>query len=155
MKSDPVRIKGYLAEIRRNSLELSTPTDQNELTPDSIPLKAAKYVLIELAEAMSNTIQHILAKEKGVAVSGYIDTVVKGNEYGILSEELFQRLRPFFDFRNSLMHRYWSIDEARMIENIKNGRKDFDRFIEEVEAYMTRTEKIGPKDPGPRTKQAK
>jgi uncharacterized protein YutE (UPF0331/DUF86 family) len=155
VKSDPVRIKSYLAEIRRNSLELGKLIDQNELTPDSIALKAAKYILIELAEATSNTIQHILAKEKGVAVSGYIDTVVKGNEYGILSEELFQRLKPFFDFRNSLIHRYWSIDEDRLIENIKNGRKDFDRFIEEVEAYMTRTQEIDPKDPGPRTKQNK
>lgn len=138
MKTDPVRIKSYLTEIRRNALELGKLIDQNDLTHDSLPLKAAKYILIELAEAMSNTIQHILAKEEGVAVSGYIDTVVKGHEYGILSEELFQRLKPFFDFRNSLIHRYWSIEDDRLIENIKNGRKDFDYFVEEIEAYMTR-----------------
>ena len=47
----------------------------------------------------------------------------------------FQRLKPFFDFRNSLIHRYWSIDDARLIENIKNGRDDFDRFVEEIETY--------------------
>ena len=101
MKPDPIRIKNYLAEIRRNSLALNQLIDQNELTPDSVPLKAAKYILIELAEAMSNTIQHILAKEKGIAVSGYIDAVAKGYENGILSQNLFQRLKPFFDFRNS------------------------------------------------------
>ena len=136
MKIDPTRIKSYLAEIRRNSSELRELVDQNELTPNSLPLKAAKYILIELAEAMSNTIQHVLAKEKGVAVSGYIDTIVKGREHGILSEELFQRLKPFFDFRNSLIHRYWTIDENLLIENIKKGKDDFDRFIEEVETYL-------------------
>ena len=136
MKIDPIRIKSYLAEIRRNSSELRELVDQNELTPNSLPLKAAKYILIELAEAMSNTIQHVLAKEKGVAVSGYIDTIVKGHEHGILSEELFQRLKPFFDFRNSLIHRYWTIDENLLIENIKKGKDDFDRFIEEVETYL-------------------
>ena len=136
MKIDPTRIKSYLAEIRRNSSELRELVDQNELTPNSLPLKAAKYILIELAEAMSNTIQHVLAKEKGVAVSGYIDTIVKGHEHGILSEELFQRLKPFFDFRNSLIHRYWTIDEKLLIENIKKGKDDFDRFIEEVETYL-------------------
>ena len=137
MKTDPIRIKSYFAEIRKNSSELNQLIDQNELRAKSLPLKAAKYLLIELAEAMSNTIQHILAKEKGVAVSGYIDSVVKAHQHGLISADMFQRLKPFFDFRNSLIHRYWSIDDDRLIENIKNGRDDFDRFVEEIEAYLS------------------
>lgn len=136
MKVDPIRIKSYLSEIRRNSLALQQLLDQNEIVPDSVPLKAAKYILIELAEAMSNTIQHILAKELGMAVSGYIDTVVKAHDNGIISDDLFQRLKPFFDFRNSLIHRYWVIDDQRLISNIQNGRNDFDQFVEEIEAYL-------------------
>lgn len=136
MKADPLRIKRYLAEIRRNSLELNQLIDQNELSADSVPLKAAKYILIELAEAMSNAIQHILARDKGIAVSGYIDAILKGHENGILSEDLFQRLKPFFDFRNSLIHRYWTVDDVRLIDNILKGRGDFDKFIEEIEAYL-------------------
>ncbi len=136
MKTDPIRIKSYFAEIRKNSSELNQLIDQYELRVESLPLKAAKYLLIELAEAMSNTIQHILAKEKGVAVSGYIDSVVKAHEHGLISADLFQRLKPFFDFRNSLIHRYWSIDDDRLIENIKSGRDDFDRFVEEIETYL-------------------
>jgi uncharacterized protein YutE (UPF0331/DUF86 family) len=136
MKTDPIRIKSYFAEIRKNSSELNQLIDQNELRAESMPLKAAKYLLIELAEAMSNMIQHILAKEKGVAVSGYIDSVVKAHQHGLISADMFQRLKPFFDFRNSLIHRYWSIDDDRLIENIKNGRDDFDRFVEEIEAYL-------------------
>ena len=125
-----------MSEIRRNSLSLQQLLDQNEIVPDSIPLKAAKYILIELAEAMSNTIQHILAKEKGTAVSGYIDTVLKAHDNGIISDDLFQRLKPFFDFRNSLIHRYWIIDDQRLIFSIQSGRNDFDRFLEEIEAYI-------------------
>jgi len=136
VKADPIRIKRYLAEIRRNSLELNQLIDQNELSADSVPLKAAKYILIELAEAMSNAIQHILAKDKGIAVSGYIDAILKGHENGVLSEDLFQRLKPFFDFRNSLIHRYWTVDDFRLIDNILKGRGDFDKFIEEIEAYL-------------------
>jgi uncharacterized protein YutE (UPF0331/DUF86 family) len=125
VKADPIRIKRYLAEIRRNSLELNQLIDQNELSANSVPLKAAKYILIELAEAISNAIQHILAKDKGIAVSGYIDAILKGHENGILSEDLFQRLKPFFDFRNSLIHRYSTVDDVRLID-----------FIEEIEAYL-------------------
>ena len=109
MKVDPIRIKNYLSEIRRNSIALQELLDQNEIVPDSVPLKAAKYILIELAEAMSNTIQHILAKEKGASVSVYIDAVVKARENGIITDDLFQRLKPFFDFRNIPFDRIFDI----------------------------------------------
>ena len=136
MKSDKVRLKRYLTEITLYSDELRQLVAQNDLIPASIPLKAAKYILIELAEAMSNTLQHILAKEKGVAVSGYIDTIVKGNEYQLISKELFDRLKPFFDFRNSLIHRYWTIDDSKLIKNILQGREDFNRFVKEIDEYL-------------------
>ncbi|MGM0428543.1 MAG: DUF86 domain-containing protein [Thermodesulfobacteriota bacterium] len=136
MKADLIRIKQYLTEIRRYSLELNQLIEQNSLSPDSVPLKAAKYILIELAESMSNTIQHILAKEKGIPVSGYIDAILKAHEQGLVSEDLFQRLKPFFDFRNSLIHRYWSVDDVRLVENIRVGRHDFDCFIEAIETYI-------------------
>lgn len=136
MNMDRIRIKSYLAEIKKNAVELHQLLDHNELQPDSLSLKAAKYMLIEIAEAMSNTVQHIVAKEKGLAVSGYIDTIVKAREHGILSDRLFQRLKPFFDFRNSLIHRYWKIDDQQLIANIHQGRDDFDCFLDEIEAFL-------------------
>ena len=54
------------------------------------------------------------------------------------AEDLFQRLKPFFDFRNSLIHRYWTVDDVRLIANIQAGRHDFDHFIEAIETYMAR-----------------
>ncbi|MBC8462262.1 MAG: DUF86 domain-containing protein [Deltaproteobacteria bacterium] len=143
MKADMTRIKRYLTEIRRYSLELNQLIEQNELSPGSVPLKAAKYILIELAEAMSNIIQHILAKDKGIPVSGYIDAILKAYENGLVSEDLFQRLKPFFDFRNSLIHRYWAVDDVRLIDNIQAGRHDFDQFIKAIETY-TATNTVKP-----------
>jgi len=75
---DIIRLKKYLTDIVHSANELRQITQKDSLGPDSIELKAAKYLLIELAEAMSNTLQHILAKQKGVAVTGYIDTISKG-----------------------------------------------------------------------------
>jgi len=136
MRSDTARLRRYLTEITLNSRELAELVGKNELTPGSVELKAAKYILIELAEGMSNTLQHILAKEEGVAVSGYIDTLIKGHEKRLITKNLFDRLKPFFDFRNSLIHRYWTIDDSRLIKNITEGREDFDRFVTEVEEYL-------------------
>ena len=136
MKIDTVRLKKHLSDIVRSAHDLKKIVDQNTLLPDSIELKAAKYLLIELAEAMSNTLQHILAKEKGIAVSGYIDTIAKGYNEGIISKELFQKLKPFFDFRNSLVHRYWIIDDEKLIANIQSGKDDFNQFAKELESYI-------------------
>jgi len=136
LKIDIAKIKRYLNEITRNSNDLKIMVSENSLRKDSIELKAAKYLLIELAEAVSNTLQHMLAKEKGVPVSGYVDTISKGNKEGLISNELFQKLKPFFDFRNSLIHRYWTIDDEKLIENIKAGKEDFEHFVDEIESYL-------------------
>ena len=123
-------------EITRASADLDELIRQNDLKPDSVELKAAKYMLVEMAEAISNILQHILAKEKGLPVSGYIDTIVKAHAAKIISDGTFNRLKPFLDFRNSLIHRYWTIDDPLLIKNILAGRKDFKLFVEEIEAYI-------------------
>ncbi len=146
MRVDLPRIKRYLMEITKNANDLNQLIEQNELKPDSIALKAAKYILVELAEAMSNTIQHILAKQEGIAVSGYIDTIVKAHQQGIISEELFRKLKPFFDFRNSLIHRYWTVDDTRLIQNIRVGQGDFLQFVEEIEQHLSSTQREESKD---------
>jgi uncharacterized protein YutE (UPF0331/DUF86 family) len=136
MNIDEIRLRKYLAEIVYSAQELKRIIELNSLQAESIELKAAKYILIELAEAMSNILQHLLAKQKGIAVAGYIDTIVKGYKEGIISEELYQKLKPFFDFRNSLVHRYWIIDDEKLIANIHAGQGDFDQFAEELENYI-------------------
>jgi uncharacterized protein YutE (UPF0331/DUF86 family) len=144
MRIDVKRLRQYLTEITRNSQELRKIVAQGALAPESIELKAAKYLLIELAEAISNCLQHLLAKQKGIAVGGYIDTIAKGYKEGILSQELFQKLKPFFDFRNSLVHRYWTVDDEKLIENIKSGLNDFDQFVDETEMYLEGSTVHGP-----------
>ncbi|MBU0986682.1 MAG: DUF86 domain-containing protein [Proteobacteria bacterium] len=138
MKIDKIRINRFLMEITKSSSDLKKLVMENRLEPESIELKAAKYLLIELAEGVSNILQHILAKEKGIPVSGYIDTIVKGHQFGVISEDLFNRLKPFFDFRNSLVHRYWIIEDKLLIKNLLAGHMDFIQFVDEIEKYLAK-----------------
>lgn len=140
MKIDKTKINRFLMEITKNSADLKELIEGNRLRAESIAIKAAKYILIELAEAVSNILQHILAKEKGIPVSGYIDTIVKGHKSGIISEDLFVKLKPFLEFRNSLVHRYWIIDDERLIQNLIEGHKDFERFVDEIEQYLMKAD---------------
>ena len=53
------------------------------------------------------------------------------------------RLRQYLTeiTRNSLVHRYWTIDDEKLIENIKAGLNDFDGFSDEVESYLLSIQK--------------
>jgi uncharacterized protein YutE (UPF0331/DUF86 family) len=53
------------------------------------------------------------------------------------------RLRQYLTeiIRNSLVHRYWTVDDEKLIENIKAGLNDFGRFADEVEAYLVSAQK--------------
>lgn len=139
MTFDISRITKYLNDIKEDSLKIEEvfgEKTETELLRDEITRLALKYLVVEIAEAMANVLQHMLAKGFGVAVKGYIDTINKSVEKGIISIETFNKIKPFFDFRNSLIHRYWIIKDEIFIKNLKEGYKDFFRFCEEIASFL-------------------
>ena len=107
-----------------------------ELLKDPWVLKGLKYSLVEIAEAMANILQHILAKDRGEPVTGYVETVIRAGETNILPNHLSKKLKPFFDFRNSLIHRYWFISDEKLLTLVRENHIDFLTFIEAIEDYI-------------------
>lgn len=105
--------------------------------PDPIELKTAKYFLIKMAETISNALEQILVEQKKLAVNGYMDVLAKGYKERIISEDLFHKLKPFFEFRNKLVHPSRRIDGKKLIANIQTGKSDLNQFIKELERYIT------------------
>ena len=135
MRISRERITKYINEIIQCTKKIEDILSDIE-DPEERDILALKYLVIEIAEAMANILQHILAKKYGITVKGYIDTVVRAEENKIISRELFLKIKPFFDFRNSLIHRYWKIDDELFLTNVKQGYKDFLRFIDEIEKLI-------------------
>lgn len=136
---DTRRIKRYLLTIRSNAADINmllSEHDDQQIIGDRILLKALKYCLIELAEAMANTLQHLLARMKGESAESYLEVVEKATAARIIDCELLGRLTFFFRFRNLLIHRYWEIDDVRLIQEARAGLSDFDAFIEAVEKVL-------------------
>jgi uncharacterized protein YutE (UPF0331/DUF86 family) len=139
MQVDERRIKKYLYDILSNVRDIESLLKEHsddEILVHKHFLKSLKYSLVEISEAISLVLQHILAKHYGLPVKGYIDTIKKASEIGIISSELSASLRPFFDFRNSLVHRYWIIDDKKLLDNCRVGHKDFSAFIEAIEDFL-------------------
>jgi len=93
--------------------------------------------LIEIAEAMSDILQHILAKKKGIAADGYVDVAVKAKQNSLISSDLMDRLLFFFKFRNVLVHRYWQVDDEELLKNTRQGGKDFEMFANRIDRIIS------------------
>jgi uncharacterized protein YutE (UPF0331/DUF86 family) len=64
--------------LQRDEIEeLLQRNVDTEILKEPWVMKGLKYALIEIAEAMANVLQHILAKDMGEPVTGYVETVIK------------------------------------------------------------------------------
>jgi len=139
MKIDIEKIQRYLGEIKVRHNEIEELLQRNvdiEILKEPWVMKGLKYALIEIAEAMANILQHILAKDMGEPVTGYVETVIRAGQTNILSEPLSKKIKPFFDFRNSLIHRYWFISDDKLLLLVRENINDFNSFIEAIENYI-------------------
>ncbi len=75
--------------------------------------------------------------ELGIPVSDedIVDNLVRNR---ILSKKMGRTIKEMKGFRNFLVHRYGKVDEHIAFENIKDGMKDFLKFIEEVKNFLSR-----------------
>ena len=139
MKIDRERLQNYLLDIQSRTKEtekLLEKYSNNEILSDNWRVRGLKYLMVEIAEIMANTLTHILTRDRGESVSGYVETIIKSGEIVIISIALSDKLKPFFDFRNSIIHRYWIISDDMLLELVRKNYKDFLNFIEEIEKYL-------------------
>ncbi|MDI6755507.1 MAG: hypothetical protein QME78_14065 [Thermodesulfobacteriota bacterium] len=104
MKIDTEKIQRYLSEIKARHNEIEELLRKNsdvEILREPWVLKGLKYSIIEIAEAMANTLQHILAKDLGEPLTGYVETIIRAGEAHILPEPHEYSCRDFI-VKNSI-----------------------------------------------------
>jgi uncharacterized protein YutE (UPF0331/DUF86 family) len=72
----------------------------------------------------------------GEPVTGYVETILRAGDKGILPSDIVVKLKPFFDFRNSLIHRYWIISDEKLLSLTRANMGDFDVFVQAIENYL-------------------
>jgi uncharacterized protein YutE (UPF0331/DUF86 family) len=138
LEPDRERIENYLHEIATevSDLEKVLKAGDREILSDRILLKSLKYSVIVIAEAVAGALQHILAKSHNVSIEGYADALSKSGQFGVISDSLLARLRPFIGFRNMLVHQYWRVSDGVFVENLRKGLDDFRAFVEEIQGKI-------------------
>ena len=79
---------------------------------------------------------HIAAKKfnKGVSAFGECFEVLEKEKF--LKENLAQKLRRMVKFRNKLIHRYWEIDDEKILEYTRKNLSDFNDFMKTVDKLL-------------------
>lgn len=128
------KIEKYLNRISSEIEVINSILSNNdkEILDSKFLLRSLKYSVVVVAEAIANTLQHILAKKYNVSISGYKEVLTKSRENQVISSDLLGKLHPFVTFRNMLIHQYWMVDDNLFLNNIRTGIEDFKAFISEI-----------------------
>ena len=138
---DKDKVLHYRAEIKeaQNTLAEITSVGIDQFICDPMKIKAMKYTMIVLVEAMSNLCRHILAKKTHTVVEEYMEAILKMHEKGILSEEIMKQLVPLTKLRHQLIHGYWKTDDRRLFLETRDNLKTIDRFLSEIRQLVPDT----------------
>jgi uncharacterized protein YutE (UPF0331/DUF86 family) len=137
---DREKVIRFRAEVEdaRQVLSEMTSGEANEFLRDPLKIRAMKYTLIVMVEAICNLCRHVLAKRAHTVVEEYMEAILKMQEKGFLPEELTNQLVPLTKLRNQLIHGYWKTDDRRLFSETKNSLEIITRFMEETRHLLQR-----------------
>lgn len=135
---DQERIGFYKAEIleAQDFLSQITLAEIEDFINDPFKIRAFKYTIIILVEAIANLARHILAKKAHVVIEEYMEALLKMQEKGFLSEEISKSLIPLIKLRHQLIHGYWKTDDRRLFLETKNSLQKINEFISEIDKII-------------------
>jgi len=123
MDLDKDKIKQRFAEINEavaSAKELPL-SDDNEFWNRKSNIAALKYYLLQAIEAVGGVCVHVAAKKLNKGVSGFGECFELLGEEKILNNGLAQKMKKMSKFRNKLIHRYWEMEDKKILEYSKKG----------------------------------
>lgn len=139
MPPDRHYVESLLAEIENTLRFLGelAQTPRDEFIADLRSRYSAAFALLTAIEGASNVAAHLIATESLETPRGMPDSFEVLHRAGILrSREFATRMSAMARFRNLLVHRYWTIDYARVHDVLTGSLGDFGDFAAEVLRHL-------------------
>jgi len=136
-------IKSKIAKLI-DSLEFveeSLPKDFEEFKLSRIT-KNALYKEIEFSIELILDIIAIINSDLKLGIPEVEENIINNIEKNkLLSKEIINIIKEMKGFRNLLVHKYGEINDNLAYESIKEGLKDFDLIINEIESLLKKYNK--------------
>jgi uncharacterized protein YutE (UPF0331/DUF86 family) len=120
---------GALRDNLRRVQGVLQQADNATLLGDPVRLAALKWYLLlalEDAFALCNQAVSILG---GEPPSAYAECFERLAARGVINTALSNRLQAMARFRNLLLHRYWEVDDQRVLQIARNDLGDLEQFV--------------------------
>jgi uncharacterized protein YutE (UPF0331/DUF86 family) len=128
-------VRTRAAEIRAavSRLEVLASLGDAEFFADDRNLYSVQFLLLVAIEAASALCGHVLARTALIAPASYGECFEGLRDIGVLDEDLADRLRQMARFRNLLVHRYWEVDPARVLDYARRNLGDFEAYLAAID----------------------
>jgi uncharacterized protein YutE (UPF0331/DUF86 family) len=148
-------LKKRISEIRENNEKIKkyASIPDSEFWQDERNLLAIKHLLLQSIEAGGSICTHVLAKKFFKSSSSFPECFETLSNSNVISKELSEKLRKMARFRNILVHRYWEIEDEKILGYARNNLGDFDQFLESIADYLGIKQQLEKKEEPPNTHQ--
>ncbi len=92
--------------------------------------------LLAAATLVFDLLDHILTAAFGEYSQTYEDSLRLAHQKGILSEELYSRMKGLGGFRNIIVHEYVRVDLRPLCENLNKAFQVFPAFSAEIQEWL-------------------
>ena len=134
MAIDIEKIKQRITEIKENieKIKKYSSIPEDEFWEDERNILSIKHLLLESIEACGNICVHILAKKIFKASSSFAECFENLYKSKVIDKDLSDKLIKMARFRNVLVHRYWQINDQKILDYAKNNLGDFNHFLKAI-----------------------
>ncbi len=127
------KIITLLAEIEKAKKQLDDYAVLGEagILGSTERLNSVKYLFIVAIEACVDVCQHLSAKLFSEVPDSYSKCFLVLSKHKVIPGSTAKRMAEFAGFRNLLVHRYWEVDDRRVIAQLKDISL-FDDFAKSI-----------------------
>lgn len=133
---DKIRLLSSQMMTAVGSLEELGSMSYEQLLKDKHKIASVKYNFVIAIETAIDIANHIISKNRLRSPEDYGDTFKVLKEGGILDEEFATKLVNMARFRNRLVHLYWDVDNALLIEVLKENISDFEKYLKQTGDFL-------------------
>jgi len=137
-RPDRERIVTLVGEARRalGQLHKHAAETEEDLLASEVKLGNIKYQFIVAIESCIDICAHIAAKSYARAPESYaacFDILVEEN---VVERELASRMSELARFRNVLVHRYWEVNDQRVVGKLRTDLQHVEEFLRKAAALV-------------------
>lgn len=103
---------------------------------DPFRRKGTERLLQEIVESAVDVNLHLLRAVGVPAPPDYYQSFVDIGRHGIVPTTLAEGLAPAAGLRNRLVHEYDAVNDAIVLEAVRQARRDFAAYVAAIERYL-------------------